>query len=608
MGYHNLSKTRQLSLEESTILALGLNFIPVPPPTCDTDLLDSYYAFQRKVRIQKSLLSGESSFNLTHNTLPFARRAPSSFVPTPASSPIEQYLEDSLQKLRTALLTHPVENYRQVVPIYPSYFKKTIMSLRADKEIIISPSDKNLGLCIIDRTWYFESAYQHLHNARSYKELTITPIYRDIFQKLKAILKDFSCLYHEDGSKFTRLASYLLTMDENPTVRLCKFYLLIKIHKEPISSRPICSNTNYITWHASKYLDFILKPFMQSASSYVKNSQSLIAFLDKKRFPSTCILLEADVDNLYPSIPIQDGLRRLEAFLILKAMPVKQVDFLVTLARWVLENNFCTFDDHTFQQTHGTAMGTPFAVVYACIYLTSIENEVISSITARSDYPLLFKRFIDDIVGVFLTEAAALNFIGRFNSISPDIHLTAKSSSTAVHFLDITLLKGERFTGYGILDIQLFQKPINKYVYIPPTSFHSKRTFRGIVLGELRRYRINCSNDADFESAKRLFHDRLVARGHCALELAAVFETVFDRVSLLHTISNVSKTSCNDLNNPIFISTRSPRTLALNLKDCFQYPEYLFNDIHSSLIFSGRAPVISYRSTPNISSLIANRL
>ena len=44
------------------------------------------------------------------------------------------------------------------------------------------------------------------------------------------------------------------------------------------------------------------------------------------------------------------------------------------------------------------------------------------------------------------------------------------------------------FLDNGKFDISVFQKEVNKYMYIPATSGHQKHTINNFILGELRRY------------------------------------------------------------------------------------------------------------------------
>ena len=49
----------------------------------------------------------------------------------------------------------------------------------------------------------------------------------------------------------------------------------------------------------------------------------------------------------------------------------------MALLTWVLTENYCTFNNLTYHQLQGTAMGTPTAVTYANLFLYGIEKALI---------------------------------------------------------------------------------------------------------------------------------------------------------------------------------------------------------------------------------------
>ena len=88
-----------------------------------------------------------------------------------------------------------------------------------------------------------------------------------------------------------------------------------------------------------------------------------------------------------------------------------------------------------------------------------------------------------------------------------------------VDFMDLNIYKGDDFFTFGKLDISVFQKEENKYMYIPNKSGHQKHTIRNFVLGELRRYVRICTQEISFVRVKNKFFRRLRLRGYKKLFL-----------------------------------------------------------------------------------------
>ena len=99
---------------------------------------------------------------------------------------------------------------------------------------------------------------------------------------------------------------------------LGKLYFLPKIHKRlsDVAGRSVIANCGTPTEKASEFLDYYLKPVMQSIWSYIKDSGNLIEKIKRiSNIPDDAILVTADVVELYPSIPHKLGLMALEAAL-----------------------------------------------------------------------------------------------------------------------------------------------------------------------------------------------------------------------------------------------------------------------------------------------------
>ena len=68
-----------------------------------------------------------------------------------------------------------------------------------------------------------------------------------------------------------------LTYEYQKVSNLNKMHLLPKIHNAP--GRPIISNCVTPTEKVSEFVDFQLKPVMQSSKSYIKDSGDFVSFL-----------------------------------------------------------------------------------------------------------------------------------------------------------------------------------------------------------------------------------------------------------------------------------------------------------------------------------------
>ena len=105
------------------------------------------------------------------------------------------------------------------------------------------------------------------------------------------------------------------------------------------------------------------------------NSAALAKRLEERQFPSMCTLLAADVESLYPSIDINRGLDALDDALKNSGTDNQTRQHIILLTRWVLLNNITEFNGKLYIQIRGTAMGSPCAVVFACIFVGQIEDK-----------------------------------------------------------------------------------------------------------------------------------------------------------------------------------------------------------------------------------------
>ena len=279
-----------------------------------------------------------------------------------------------------------------------------------------------------------------LSDKASYTFCETLPDILQIKEQLKNILRKYNKIYfknpYDTCEYYTPLANTLLEAFTRDSYQFARLYLCPKIHKEEHLNewikqqwRPISASIGWVTYEVSTYIDTLLKPVMINIPTYIKDSASLVKELNYKQFPKDCYLLEADVDNMYPSINIQHALEFIEAYLKRLNDNTIPINLIIELLRWIHNNNYIEFNNKIYLQIKGTAMGTPCAVTFACIYMAEIEYRVTIELRKNKiSLPIYIKRFIDDFHGIFNKEYHCQKYCITFNSIAPGLHLTISTN------------------------------------------------------------------------------------------------------------------------------------------------------------------------------------
>jgi hypothetical protein len=230
-------------------------------------------------------------------------------------------------------------------------------------------------------------------------------------------------------------------------------------------------------------------------------------------------------------------------------------------------------------------------------------------------FPLYFKRFIDDIFSIWRSKADAEFFIREMNNMHPNIKLTFSISPSSCIFLDVQVFKGPQFLHSSRIDISLYQKPIDKYQYIPYCSFHTKFIFRSFINSELNRYLLKCTNPLDFLNLRRLFFQRLINRGYTSKYLlnifkyfpvstAALVQLRLDRLAKLKKSASGPKAPKK---TPLLFKSRyNPLHSSLNLSKILEPvgdSPILFDPDWPSLS-NNKNPIICYRNSKSLGQLL----
>ena len=452
---NNLSR-RILTYEEQVVLGLGLKFLPTPNNN-HTILLDEFEQFIRLIKINLHF-----ERNRQQLIEPFIQKFKIPSKWEPKSNP--KALTDLLERKRNSLAMslRNISRRKKTNRNLTNRQRLIFTNLITDKDIRICNADKNMGITIVDNDWYNLEICTQLSNTEFYTKQIPNCI------KIKKQLLEIVQKYEQTLTRQER--KFLIHRVQ--TFKSPRFYILPKIHKNPIKGRPIIPSHKWITSGASIWLDHHLDSILAFCPNVIKDSRTLIHILETNSFHKECILITADVNSLYTNIDIDKGIRKVTTFIKKHINNTNLQYCMIECLNLVLRNNYFLFNFEWYHQRKGTAMGTQMAPKYANIYMQFLENILFNKrINTGKNLPALYKRYLDDILIIWKGDETNLQeFLNELNDMDADIKLTWSIDNNITEFLDLIIYKGARFQSTGIFDLRIHRKKLNPYLYIPYTS------------------------------------------------------------------------------------------------------------------------------------------
>ena len=124
------------------------------------------------------------------------------------------------------------------------------------------------------------------------------------------------------------------------------FYGLPKVHKTPVTLRPVVSGSNSFLGIFSTWLDFKMKLLLPFVKSFIKNSAMVIQDLKRLHLPPNALLFSADATAMYTNINTKLGVSSIRDFILVHRdkLPISfQTDLFLNILTLVMENNVFTF-------------------------------------------------------------------------------------------------------------------------------------------------------------------------------------------------------------------------------------------------------------------------
>ncbi len=364
-------------------------------------------------------------------------------------------------------------------------------------DIIIKPADKGSAVVVLNKKDYIAEGIRQLSDTKFYKKRDMDPT--DVFNdNVKHLVEQL----HKDGEISEGLKNYLVI----DTPRTPQLYLLPKIHKGtfPPPGRPIESACSSPTERISQLCDIELRSLVKAMLSYIKDTTH---FLNRLGLlgpqPPGTILVALDVNALYPSIAIEDGLCQggLRMHKYRDRFKKPSTTALLRLMRLVLEQNNFQFNGVNYQQIAGIAMGTRMAPQFANLYMAQFEEKYVYHY--KPDLEKYWFRFIDD---VFLLwhhgEEELKKFLKYLNNCHKQktIQFSSEYSVEGVPFLDTWVYLDSN----GNLNTKVYTKPTDSHNYLHYTSAHPRKCIEAIPYGQFIRIKRICTKASDFEEHAKL--------------------------------------------------------------------------------------------------------
>lgn len=396
--------------------------------------------------------------------------------------------------------------------------RAALQTLARDHDIIVKPADKNLGLTLIARPWYIAECERQLGDTAIYQKVTTVPV-AGIQKRVLSFIAGLGDSVPPNERKW-------LLAETKQRDQLPQFYIMPKLHKNPVKGRPIVASHSWCTWPLSRWVADRLNSYAATQETVLTDTNALIARLQRIQLAAGArvVLSTADVESLYTSIPVAAAIQAVRERLLAGGASSASVAITAQALELVLTLNFFECNGSSYRQIQGLAMGTPCAPPVANLFMASLETGV--------PKPLLYLRFLDDILTVQTVDAAHPEHVlwDSLFAMHPSIRLTRVSSPCSVDFLDLQIYRaGDRLLH------RVHQKVLNKYLYISPRSCHPRHVIKGFVRTELIRYARNSSTELDFVKICHAFSNRLRERGFHPCFLRHTFASVaFER----HAISS----------------------------------------------------------------------
>jgi hypothetical protein len=428
----------------------------------------------------------------------------------------EPYIETGLAR-GTAYVQHVIRNEVPRIKRSKNFKFVDVSDLAKylkSHNYIVTMTDKNLGCSIVTKDWFINKCLLLLADRKCYRE--ITPAERQTILETQCTKAEEAATFAEKYCEHPQLGRFLrskVPLDKTEEPKVPVFYGIPKIHKTPVKMRPIIPCHSAVQNPAAKYVSKMLKPILATQNYILKGSKDLAQKLANLNldYNRKWFLVGGDIVAFYPNVPYQpcaDIVYQLYRDAVGLGNETRALRHLFSIClklgtrRLILD-----FQDKTYLQVQGLAMGVACSPDMANLYAAKFEEEILP----KPDIPF-FGRYIDDVLCIVYADSEE-EALRKASVIKyPGLEIEWSASEKNMPFLDMLVYIDpcERRRPQH----KPYRKARNHLERIPWASAHPLDVKKGTFIGEMSRLATLSSTHANYLEGLRDLHDLYFSRGY----------------------------------------------------------------------------------------------
>ncbi|CAF1406607.1 unnamed protein product, partial [Rotaria sordida] len=404
--------------------------------------------------------------------------------------------------------------------------------------VIVQKSDKSKVFHSGKIEDYRKKSKEYMEKAQAYKCLGKEDPLPGLIQRTNKYLLDLRL------AKWITQKHYELLSIKSNEVELAHLYYLPKAHKPGTPLRPIISGLKHPTSKISKFLDDLLRPLFDKMAqeTTVSSGFELVKKLQEwsiLNMNQNTIFCTIDIVDLYTMIPQVEGvllLKKMLDYLKMKKVGGLKIETIIRLSRFVMQNNYFSYDGQFYHQIRGGAMGSPLTFTMANCYMFFFERQIAKQIKNSGG---LYFRYIDDLFIVINWPVRhLLKQIDKWKNFDENIKLNPNIGSFAT-FLDLYMENRD-----GVLFTIVYQKPSYEPYYLPFNSIHPIHMKKNIPFTMLLRVIGYCSTFQTYLDEREKLRMALLLNKYPNKLIEQQFSNVLLKCNIDQPLTNSSYSKC----------------------------------------------------------------